>query len=1091
MNNSNERRPRLSPTPMSRRLVRCAAALLLAPFAAIAADWRYVETTPDERLVPRYYRIGADYALWSVSNDGVRRSAAGTTRLLYRSASSNRLPEDDVRDLVPLADGGALLDHSGIHTNVGGYCAATRMAADGRVLWNLKLPFRDEICRGIYANTAGQSWLFSGEKLYPVDADGRVGSQVAVIGQSYATRPVAVLDDGSVVAATRLRGVSTSRLARFDAQGGERWHWVREDQKPLSLVTPVSGDIVAVAIDEIGTAPNELMRWNDSGQVRSTHLLPALTGIVDVVAASDGDVYVIPSSGAYRAKTIRRIGADGSQRWEATLDCTMSYSFDPAMTRTADDGFAVACQDAFNVSRLLRLNRSGGLSSLPVPLHAVSQLVQQGDGRLLVLGQYWSTETPPESRTLIVDGMQIGTAAVDGLRDAAPSYLVGQQILADGTSFIATAPEAVQSGTTTLTLTRLAPDGRVVWTRRTNDPAYRGGAALAVGGGLVCVALDYTVTFTGSGGGMDGLVCIDAASGATRWHGSYSNDRYYGFGALSVDEDGKVRTVRSYLSNHELQRFDRNGNIESIVRSAGTPFRAVFDTRGAATVATSTGLRQYAPDGTLRLQVSATQSPIWFQSQDRPYLLSADDGSIWVIAPPSPGSSTQRRLWAVAPDGSTRWQRDLASDVFARLMLHDGALYGFGSRRDSSGSDRTFEVVLERMNPATGSTAWIHRSRHAPFAAFDGVPALSPDGREALLAYSEFDRLHFERVRTADGSLAHHAFVACGRLCGAPVATNLDSTGTARVALLAHDRDKGQTGVVIATDLSAVTTRLDQPGIAGAWWSPYANGEGITFDWLPASRTLFGGWFTYSTAGGNEPSELRWYTLQANGIADGTRRIELPILETTGGNFDAGPSVSPRRVGTAQLEFYDCTRGTVHYAFDAPVNEGRSGTITLSRLSPATQPCVLADGSTAPVAGAPPANGLDAKLSGTWFDEATAGQGLQFTVQPNGVFFAPWFTFDPSDAGNDAGRQHWFTLQGNLAEARAGVAELVLVQTIGGTFDLVPTYNANAIGTATLRVQNCDRAELDYRFADESGAGAFRARNGTLRLTRAGGCAAF
>jgi hypothetical protein len=38
-------------------------------------------------------------------------------------------------------------------------------------------------------------------------------------------------------------------------------------------------------------------------------------------------------------------------------------------------------------------------------------------------------------------------------------------------------------------------------------------------------------------------------------------------------------------------------------------------------------------------------------------------------------------------------------------------------------------------------------------------------------------------------------------------------------------------------------------------------------------------------------------------------------------------------------------------------------------------------------------------------------------------------------------------------------------------------------------MQGCDRAELDYRFDDTSGAGTFRARNGTLRLARAGGCA--
>jgi len=591
--------------------------------------------------------------------------------------------------------------------------------------------------------------------------------------------------------------------------------------------------------------------------------------------------------------------------------------------------------------------------------------------------------------------------------------------------------------------------------------------------------------------GISGLVCLDVDDGEILWATRLPMAYDSALGALAIGSDGKVRVVRSLSSKHELYRLSRDGVIEDVALHPGFALYAVFDTHGVATVMTPDDLRQYAPNGTPGFSVPAGVSPIALGvSSADGLLLAGDDGNVWVVGPASGSGTSRWRLWAVGPDGRTRWTRDLQSVQFRRLQVRADALYGVGARDNSRGSDRSVEIVLERMNAASGAVTWTRASRHWPFTARGSDLAISPDGRELVLAHGEFDRMHLERLQTATGERVHESYAACGALCGIPAALAFDAAGTARIAVDVLDRDFGQTSAVIATDLSAVTTRLDQPGIAGAWWSPYANGEGITFDWLPASRTLFGAWFTYSTAGGNEPSELRWYSLQANGVADGTRRLELPILETTGGNFDAGPSVSPRRVGTAQLEFHDCTRGTVHYAFDAPVNEGRSGMITLSRLSPATQPCLLADGSTVPGTGAqPPANGFDAKLSGTWFDEATSGQGLQFTVQPQGVLFAPWFTFDPAAAGNDAGRQHWFTLQGNLAEARDGVAELVLVQTIGGTFDRVPTYNANAIGTATLRVQNCDRADLDYRFADAQITGAFRARSGTLRLTRAGGCA--
>jgi hypothetical protein len=441
--------------------------------------------------------------------------------------------------------------------------------------------------------------------------------------------------------------------------------------------------------------------------------------------------------------------------------------------------------------------------------------------------------------------------------------------------------------------------------------------------------------------------------------------------------------------------------------------------------------------------------------------------------------------------------RDLGEFHHGELVRGDDAIYALQWTPVQVSTDPAGAISrVSKLRASDGALVWTYESANPASTTLSpagGRIALSTDGRALLLVHGWADRLRLQRIATGSGRREQEIWIACTKTCAQPAALALDAQGRARLVFDALDADRGQSAAVVAVDhagIAAPPILLDQPGIAGAWWSPYANGEGIAFDWLPASRTVFAAWFTYSTAGGNEDSELRWYTLQVNGVADGTSTLELPILQTVGGNFAAAPTLAPRRVGTATLQFSDCNNGSLDYVFDVPHNDGRRGTITLSRLSPATQACVLADGSTIPGSGAqPPANGFDAKLSGSWFDETTAGQGLQLTVQPDGVFFAPWFTFDPADAGNDAGRQHWFTLQGNLADARNGTAELVLVQTIGGVFDRVPTYNANAVGSATLRVQGCDRAELDYRFADESVAGAFRARSGTLRLTRAGGCA--
>lgn len=1086
------------PADAASRLQRLAAALLFLPLAA-AADWRYVETPQTGIVQPQFYRIGPDQALWNVSADGVRRSAAGATRLVHRTANGSQLPADSVRDLLPLADGGAVLDFSAIRGGVA-YCNAARVTADGRQLWRIDLALSNELCSSYVANAAGQGWLATTSNLRPVDAAGRIGAPaMPTVPDQFGTtdRPLAALADGGVVAASRLRNSHISRLTRLDAAGRELWAWSRPDDYRLGRVTAV-GDGIAAATPSSGRDPAEVLRWNAGGQLLWTYQLPIDisnwpvvidSSVAELIAASGGDVYVIISAGRYKADSVVRLSPDGRVRWQTRTDCAVTMEAAPVFIGTADDGIALLCEDGNQASRLLRLTRDGALSSLSLPLSRPRQLLQQGDGRLLVLGDEPIYLDPVRRRSLLVDGTRIATATWDDYRDATPSRLIGTTVLADGSAFVATAPETVSSSGRGFSLSRIGPDGRLLWRQQLDYFAVRGNNGLAAGGELVCVALSSTASETG---GADDLACLDAADGHLRWRGIFSSEPY-GLVAIAIGDDGSVRTLRSRYNKHELQRFDRNGAIQSIVTAPGQVTSVTFDAHGAATVTTGSGLRQYAPDGSLRMQVPSTATPVNLGPLFAPIgpVVASDDGSVWLIAPPSPGSSSARRLWAVAPDGSTRWTRDLDADGrdIGHLQLHGTTLLALGNAPDAVGGlGQPVQLRVERIDGIDGRTLSTSPARKKPLTTNGIALAAAPNG-DALIAIAEIDRLHLERVG-ADGRAGHEATVACSDLCGAPAALRLDADGTARAVFSVLDRQHGQSAAVVAQDLAPPTTRLDQPGIAGAWWSPYANGEGITFDWLPASRTLFGAWFTYSVSGGNATSELRWYTVQANGIADGARSVELPILQTGGGVFDAGPTVAPQRVGTAQLEFHDCNKATLRYAFDAPVNDGRRGTITLSRLSPATQACVLADGNRLPGAGArPPQNGFDARLSGSWFDEATAGQGLEFTVQPGGVFFAPWFTFDPAGTADDPGRQHWFTLQGDLAQARDGKAELVLVQTVGGAFDRVPTYNTNAVGTATLRVLGCDRAELDYRFDDTTGTGAFRGRSGTLRLARAGGCA--
>jgi len=107
-----------------------------------------------------------------------------------------------------------------------------------------------------------------------------------------------------------------------------------------------------------------------------------------------------------------------------------------------------------------------------------------------------------------------------------------------------------------------------------------------------------------------------------------------------------------------------------------------------------------------------------------------------------------------------------------------------------------------------------------------------------------------------------------------------------------------------------------------------------------------------------------------------------------------------------------------------------------------------------------------------------------------GLVFAAWFTFDPNGQSDDPGHQHWFTLQGNLSAAMSGTVNLPILRTIGGSFDATPTDNTIEVGHATLQMQGCDHARLDYEFDQSGVAHAFAGRSGTTNLVKIGGCTA-
>jgi len=119
-------------------------------------------------------------------------------------------------------------------------------------------------------------------------------------------------------------------------------------------------------------------------------------------------------------------------------------------------------------------------------------------------------------------------------------------------------------------------------------------------------------------------------------------------------------------------------------------------------------------------------------------------------------------------------------------------------------------------------------------------------------------------------------------------------------------------------------------------------------------------------------------------------------------------------------------------------------------------------------------------LTGSWFEAATSGQGVEIEVFANpssgtGSTFVSWFTYDTVIGG--AERQRWYTAQGPMVTGQPNAA-LIIYQNTGGNFNAAPITNAQAVGTATLSFDTCSSGQLSYTFTDGSG------RPGTIPLTR-------
>ena len=119
-------------------------------------------------------------------------------------------------------------------------------------------------------------------------------------------------------------------------------------------------------------------------------------------------------------------------------------------------------------------------------------------------------------------------------------------------------------------------------------------------------------------------------------------------------------------------------------------------------------------------------------------------------------------------------------------------------------------------------------------------------------------------------------------------------------------------------------------------------------------------------------------------------------------------------------------------------------------------------------------------FTGSWYEAATSGQGIELEVYPSlttstGSMFVSWFTYDTAAGGAD--HQRWYTAFGSMVYGDP-IVPLTIYQNTGGNFDAAPITNGQVVGTATLYFNTCISGSFSYSFSDGTG------RVGTIPLTR-------
>jgi hypothetical protein len=243
------------------------------------------------------------------------------------------------------------------------------------------------------------------------------------------------------------------------------------------------------------------------------------------------------------------------------------------------------------------------------------------------------------------------------------------------------------------------------------------------------------------------------------------------------------------------------------------------------------------------------------------------------------------------------------------------------------------------------------------------------------------------------------------------------------------------------------------PGISGSWYDPSHDGEGWFVQVLDGNRAVVY-WFTYGPPGPDGKKRQAWIG-GAGKVVGSSIVIESASTEVTGGP-SFGQGFDPDDVirypwGKLVLSFSGCNEGVMYYQSD-DLDFG-SGSLDLVRV---TQIDSLDCSDPAMPAQEPEDFGVDAAISGAWFDPTHDGEGWFFEVLANNKAVVSWFSYDPE------GNQAWFLNAGSVDDKKITVDLLVPGGTVFG-----PTFDAGEVvypdwGKATFEFDDCDTGTMKY-----------------------------